>query len=222
MIKNIDFENIAILLDFDGTITTEDTNDKMVEKYGNENTIKIRKKFREGKSTFPEYFQEEISELRLTEDQYIDFLLKEIEISPGFLDFYKQAKEKSIRLGVISGGFRNGIIPFLRKYGIEDVEIFANELIFDDNRPHIEFLDSEYLKCCDKGPCGNCKIGHFNRYKRDGKKVMFVGDGTTDMPVAEVADLVFAKDSLAKYLDKRDIDYINYEDFRDINKFIFN
>lgn len=163
-----------------------------------------------------------MSELRLTEDEYINFLLEKIEISPGFLEFYEKAKEKNIRIGIISGGFKNGIVPFLKKYGIEDIEIFSNKLIFDGDRIHIEFLDGEDIKCCDKGPCGNCKIKHYNRYKEDAKKIIFIGDGTTDMPVAEVAEIVFAKDALAKYLDKKDIDYIFYRDFIDINNIIFN
>lgn len=222
ILKNIDFNELAILVDFDGTITTEDTNNKLVEVYGNETTNRLRKEFREGKLNFPDYFQGEMSELRLTEDEYINFLLEKIEISPGFLEFYKNVKEKGVRIGIISGGFRNGIIPFLKKHGIDDIEIFSNKLIFDGNKPYIKFADGQDLKCCDKGPCGNCKIKHYNRYKKDAKKVIFIGDGTTDMPVAEVAEIVFAKDSLAKYLDKKGIDYIFYKDFRDINKLVFN
>lgn len=222
LLKNIDFNEIAILVDFDGTITTKDTNNLLVEVYGNETTDRLKKEFREGKLNFPEYFQGEMSQLRLTEDEYINFLLEKVEISPGFLEFYEKIKEKGIRIGIISGGFKNGIIPFLKKHGIEDIEIFSNKLIFDRDMPHIEFLDGQDFKCCDKGPCGNCKIKHYNRYKKDSEKVIFIGDGTTDMPVAEVADVVFAKDSLAKYLDQKGIDYIFYEDFRDINKVIFN
>ncbi|OLS03473.1 MtnX-like HAD-IB family phosphatase [Tissierella creatinophila] len=222
LLKNIDFNEIAILVDFDGTITTKDTNNLLVEVYGNETTDRLKKEFREGKLNFPEYFQGEMSQLRLTEDEYINFLLEKVEISPGFLEFYENIKEKGIRIGIISGGFKNGIISFLKKHGIKDIEIFSNKLIFDGDIPHIEFLDGQDFKCCDKGPCGNCKIKHYNRYKKDAEKVIFIGDGTTDMPVAEVADVVFAKDSLAKYLDQKSIDYIFYEDFRDINKLIFN
>ena len=222
LLKNIDFNELAILVDFDGTITTKDTNNKLVEVYGNDTTKEIEREFRAGKLTFPQYFQGEMSQLRLTEDEYINFLLEEIEISPGFLEFYEKVKEKNIRIGIISGGFKNGIIPFLKKYGIDDIEIFSNKLIFDGDRISIEFLDGEDKKCCDRGPCGNCKIKHYNRYKKDAKKVIFIGEGTTDMPVAEVAEIIFAKDALAKYLDKKDIDYIFYRDFIDINNSIFN
>lgn len=221
MLKDINFKKLAILVDFDGTITTEDTNDKMVSVYGNHNTDKIKKDFKEGKLTFPAYFQAEISELRLTEEEYINFLLKKIELSPGFLDFYKKIKERDIPLGIISGGFENGIVPFLEKHGIEDIEIFANRLVFEGDKAHIKFLHGEDTHCCDQGPCGNCKINHYYNYKEKREDIIFVGDGVTDMPLANVAEIVFAKDSLADYMDKKGIDYIDYEDFNDINRKIF-
>lgn len=221
MLSNIDFNDLAILVDFDGTITTEDTNDKMVKIYGNANVNKIKEDFREGKASFPKYFQSEMQEIRLTEDQYIKFLLEKIEISPGFLDFYEKAKERDIPLGIISGGFENGIIPYLKKHGIEDVDIFANKLVFQGNKAHIEFLHGQETMCCPRGPCGNCKIKHYFNYKEKKKNVIFIGDGVTDMPLAEVAEIVFAKDSLADYLDNKEIEYIPYEDFKDINKIIF-
>lgn len=222
MLGKIDFKDIAILVDFDGTITNKDTNTKLIDYYGDESkTNEIRKDFKAGKLTFPEYFQSEIDGIRLTEEEYIDFLLEKIEISPGFLEFYKEVKEKEIKIGIVSGGFINGIAPFLKKYGIEDVDIFANTLVFDNDKPYIKFLDGMDTICCDKGPCGNCKIKHYNRYKEMAEKVIFVGDGITDMPVAEKADIIFAKDSLADYLDQRGINYIGYENFKDIDKIIF-
>lgn len=43
LLKNIDFNELAILVDFDGTITTKDTNNKLVEVYGNDNNKQIQK-----------------------------------------------------------------------------------------------------------------------------------------------------------------------------------
>lgn len=220
MLKDIKFEELAILIDFDGTITTEDTNTKLINKYGNR-ISKTKEDFRDGKLTFTEYFQEEMSRVRITEAEYIDFILEEIEISPGFIKFFKKAKENNIQVGIVSGGFENGIRIFLKKYGIEDIEIFANRLIFDGDKAYIKFIDGDDANCCDKGPCGNCKIDHYYKYKENAKKIMFIGDGLTDMPVADVAEIVFAKDSLARYSDKKGIDYIKYEDFNDINRILF-
>lgn len=220
MFRDIKFKDLAILIDFDGTVTTEDTNDKLIIEHGN-NIDAIEESFNEGELTFTEFFHAGMDEVRITEGEYLDFILEEIELSPGFLEFYKRAKENHIQIGIVSGGFENGIRPFFKKYGIEDLDIFANKLTFNGDRPSIKFMDGDDADCCHKGPCGNCKIDHYYEYKKRGKKVVFIGDGLTDMPVADVAEIVFAKDSLAEYLDKKKIEYVEYEDFNDINKILF-
>ncbi|MFP4452813.1 MAG: hypothetical protein ACLFPI_05525 [Desulfobacterales bacterium] len=45
-----------------------------------------------------------------------------------------------------------------------------------------------------------------------------IGDGMTDYNMARNADIVFARSSLARYLEKSGIDLIRWEDFNDIRK----
>ena len=220
MLEKFDLDKVAILVDFDGTITSKDTNVELIKKHGNK-LEDIKKDYREGNLTFTEYFQAEISRVQITEEEYVDFILNDIKLSPGFMDFYRTVKEKDIKLGLVSGGFENGIKPFLSKHGIENMDIFANKLEFNGNQPKIVFRDGMYDDCCDLGPCGNCKLEHYSEYKEDYEKVIFIGDGTTDKPVARISDMVFAKESLANYLEEHNIDYIAYEDFKDINRKLF-
>ena len=43
-------------------------------------------------------------------------------------------------------------------------------------------------------------------------RTIFVGDGLSDRYAAEAADVVFAKDKLAKYCDQQNLSYLFYED----------
>ena len=158
----------------------------------------------------------------IKKEQYLDMILNEVELSPVFIEFYNKTKEKSIPWGVVSGGFRTGIVPFLEKHGIEDIDIYANDLIFNEDYLEIKFKDGEEQDCCDYGPCGNCKIGLYERFKKKYDTVIFIGDGITDKPVANIADIVFAKDSLLDYVEEKRIDHIPWDDFNDINRILFN
>lgn len=210
--------DISILIDFDGTITKVDSNDLLVEKYSN-NLIEDLSQTEE-ELNFMESFSLLINDVNITEREYLEFMLEEVELTKGFYDFYKRAKLYSIPLGVVSGGFENGIVPFLNKHGIKDIEVYANKLKFDGKNISIEYYHN-IDNCCDIGSCGNCKVMHYERYKKDNKKVIFIGDGITDRSVAAKADIVFAKDGLLKYCTKNNIDCIPWEDFDDISKFIF-
>ena len=45
-----------------------------------------------------------------------------------------------------------------------------------------------------------------------------IGDSFTDMNMAQAVDTIFARDVLAKYLEKQGKSYIPYEDFFDVVK----
>ncbi|NLY46458.1 MAG: MtnX-like HAD-IB family phosphatase [Tissierella sp.] len=215
---DINIKDICFLIDFDGTITKMDSNDLLVEKFSH-NPIKDISQT-EGEVNFMESFSFLINNVNITEEEYLEFMLKEVELTKGFYDFYKKSKSLNIPMAVISGGFENGILPFLNKHDIKDIDVYANRLNFGDNNISIEYYHN-IDDCCDIGSCGNCKVIHYERYKKDNKKVIFIGDGITDRSVAGKADIVFAKDGLLKYCNKNDIDCIPWKDFDDISKIIF-
>lgn len=220
MIKINDLDSVAILSDFDGTITTEDTNAKLIKYFGNEKTRERYNQYRKGEIHLLPYLELQYRDIGINEEEYTNFILNKIEISRGFKEFYENIKRHNIPFAIISGGFNNGITPFLKKHGINDIDVYANSINFGD-----EVTLEYYHKtpdCCKLGPCGNCKIKHYENYKEEDNIVIFIGDGVTDKPVAEVADIVFAKDGLLDYCKDNDIDCIPWKDFRDINKIIFN
>ena len=216
--KEHSLDNTAILIDFDGTITKRDTNDLLVEKQFNTQIRNVIRNKRE--SNFIDFFGSLFNEIKITEEKYLEFILNEIELTKGFLEFYKKAKSYNIPIAVISGGFENGIKPFLNKHRIDEVDILANRLIFNGDNVKIDFYHNT-ADCCDIGYCGNCKVLHYERYKKDNDKVIFIGDGITDRAVANKADIVFAKDGLLKYCKDNNIDCIPWENFDDISKLIF-
>ena len=211
----------AIFIDFDGTITSEDTNDKLVEVFSNEEVVKFMKENDEREMTYIEYMDKLFSKLKIREEEYLEFILNEIKLSKGFLEFYENAKNLNIPIAIISGGFSNGIIPFLKKHGIDDAEIYSNHLNFQGNNVSLNFYHERDPKCCNIGYCGNCKTIHVNQFRKRYKKIIFIGDGITDEPVASKADIVFAKDGLLDYCKENHIEYIAWNDFNDIGNIVF-
>src|SRR5699024_9434105 len=136
-------------------------------------------------------------DIGITEEEYTSFMLNKIEISKGFEEFYENIKRHNIPFAIISGGFNNGIIPFLKKHGINDIDVYANSINFGDEVT-LEYYHNT-SDCCKLGACGNCKIKHYENYKEEDNIVIFIGDGVTDRAVAGVADIVFAKDGLLDY-----------------------
>ncbi len=221
MLKKDDFRDLVVISDFDGTISKHDTNDLLMKCFGNKENKNIERLFREGKIGLKEGMRRHFQELDIDEETYLAFILSDIEMDVGFKQFHKKLKEQDIPLVIVSGGFLNGILPFLEKEKVKIEHIHANKLLFKKDKIEIDFLTNE-VECHGKfRPCGNCKLKHFEEIKRSYGKVLFVGDGLTDRCIAERADIVFAKDDLAEYCSEVMIPYIRYENFNDISTKFF-
>ena len=61
-----------------------------------------------------------------------------------------------------------------------------------------------------------CKSGHIRRAKRDGYTTVYIGDGITDRCPAAVADIIFAKRYLKKYLTAKGISFTPFDTFAEI------
>lgn len=222
MINIKDLGKIAVLVDFDGTITRQDTNDLLIERYGNEKTRNLEKKYENRELNSLDFFKKIFFEINMTEKEYLDFILNNFEITEGFIKFYNSLRSNNIPISIISGGIENGILPFLRNHGINEIEVYANRIVFSENQMSVEFYDGDnpHIDCSKSDPCGNCKARHYRRYKEMYDTVVFIGDGTTDRCVAEIADIVFAKDSLLEYCKVNNIEHIPWTDFNDISNLI--
>lgn len=216
----IDYGDTIILIDFDGTITDKDTNVEIIEKFGDHEAIEIEKNHMSSEYDKLDVVQLIFDRIKISESEYINYILENFELTKGFIDFYNMSLKKQMDMAIISGGFTNGIYPFLAKYNLESIPVYANSLEFVGKNIKVSFYDKE-KNCCLNGPCGNCKVKRFNEFKKKYKKIIFIGDGHTDRWVAQIADLVFAKDELVEFCKKDRVDYIYWDTFDDISKIIF-
>lgn len=219
--KNLeDLNNTVVLSDFDGTITTFDTNTRLFDRLAEREYIeKLRERYRNGEIDLKTLFNLHFSNVSLSEDQYLDYILNEVELQKGFKRFYNNLRDQNIPFSIVSGGFETGIKPFLKKHGFEGIPIYANKLIFDGERVKVEYYDEEYLShVIDEDHYVDCKVEILKDYRKRYDNIIFLGDGSTDIHVAEKVDILFAKDYLEEYCIQKNIDYIGWEDFDDINE----
>ena len=125
---------------------------------------------------------------------------------------------KKIELYVVSDGFDFFINRTLKKYGIKSfVKVFSNKLNYSKGKLIPVFpLFNQYCKK-DSGLC-KCEI--IKKLKKD-RRVLYIGDGTSDICAANLADILFAKDSLAEHCDQNGINYLKFKTFKDICEYLY-
>ncbi|PVG01335.1 hypothetical protein CPB86DRAFT_97953 [Serendipita vermifera] len=219
--KNAKF---VVLSDWDGTITSFDSNDHLTDNYGfgKERRRELNIEILKGKTTFRDAFIEMLDSIPLSYEQCRDILVQDVKLDPGFADFYAWCKENEIPVTIVSSGMTPWIRAVLSKLiGEEEaskIEVICNDVEYDANgRWHIKFRHPE-------SGFGHDKSQAILPYRdlENPPTLFFFGDGVSDMSAAKHADLLFCKvletgeSDLARYCDTHGVPYLKFHTFKEV------
>jgi len=205
--------NTAYFIDFDGTITSQDTAAAMINAFVPE-------------ADYPAIMQiselwqrREISTMECANRAFQYFnadlnsmlsLLKTITIDDSFLQFLDICAQSGDQAYVLSDGFDLCIKTVFQKYAI-DLPFYANTLVYDNGFN---------IKCPHSNPacghCGVCKTSLMQRIKKTSRWSVYIGDGYSDTCPVIHADMVFAKEPLYTLCRDKGIEAIKFNSFAEI------
>ena len=213
-------EEYEFFTDFDGTITSIDSTEAMINTYGNEAVLIIEERFLAGKVNNRESMVDVYRMMNLTQEMYNN-VLHSIKIDPGFAHFCAALKAAGGDITVVTGSAIEGVRNYLHSNGIDDLTIRGNKMEAQDGIIVFYCADEIEDTHCIEADCAQCKSKWLIRAREQGKKVLYIGDGVTDRCAANYTDILFAKHSLARYCEENDIPFIRYNDFYDIYRYLF-
>jgi 2,3-diketo-5-methylthio-1-phosphopentane phosphatase len=120
--------------DFDGTITTQDSNDFMTDNlgYGKEKRVQGNHDVLYGHMHFRDSFIDMLDSIQTPFDECVATLLANIKLDPGFKEFYAWSRENNIPIVILSGGMQPVIRALLDKLlgaGTWDIQIVSNDVV---------------------------------------------------------------------------------------------
>lgn len=116
--------NVLVFSDFDGTIIIQDTGKILFDRYGYspEKQEKLEEALHSGQRTFRDVSEELWGSLKLPLNEGIDIVLQELEIDPGFHNFYNFCLNFNIPFWIVSSGLYPLLKAALSKFlGVEVV-----------------------------------------------------------------------------------------------------
>lgn len=205
---------ILILCDFDGTVSTKDTVNRLVREhiFSPEWRYHVKR-----------YLLEEIGSkgvyeavgpiMKMRWQDLEDFVIQHAALDPDFPGFLQWARNQGIDVKILSDGFDVTIKTLFRNHGIENLEIFANRLeIGEDGSVKISCPHAD--PAC--GTCGTCKLSVVRALRSIYEKIILIGDGESDRHAAAEVDLVLALRDLFVYCAREGIPAIRVESFREV------
>ena len=205
--------HLAVLTDFDGTITQTDVAEAILEEFAPASWWEIEELHRARKIGTRETLARQFALLRAKQVDVLRFVDAHVELNESFRDFAAFCKGRGIRLEIVSEGLDFYVRHLMRKWHLE-VPVRTNHAVFEEGRIRIEYPWADAT--CTL--CGTCKLLRLFELRTQGHPIAYVGDGHSDLCPAIEADLLFAKAELAQLCDQEEIEYIPFERFADVQR----
>ncbi len=210
-------EKIIFICDFDGTVTVEDTLESVFDRFCTGDWWETENRMRAGQITRTEALFKEVSLMDADEFEVNTHLDDNIEIRNGFSNFLEMVHRGEHELLILSGGFRKWIEKIFSRINAGDCsfQVSSNDIKYTGNRKW-EFIPNPGTLEPLCSNCPNCKRAVVEKYKKDGYKVIYIGDGDTDFCPSVYADTIYAVSQLAEKLAKGGTSFHFFKDFNSI------
>ncbi len=200
-----------MFIDFDGTITKQETLDGSMKLTIDPDLYKEKhREMLNGKITLSEALHIGFETVPSSKLPIIMDFVRTVPVREGFMELLTTMKEMKIPVIVISGGLKPYIEEKLEPYKDLILDIYSVDL---DCTGEYMRLVSEYEEA------GEIMQKTKVMAKYDYEYAICVGDSYTDFRMARASQLVFARDVLVEFLEKQSIPYEPWDDFYDIRDY---
>jgi 2,3-diketo-5-methylthio-1-phosphopentane phosphatase len=209
---------VHVYCDFDGTITTIDGTDLLLERHASAEWRQWEDRWTAGEISSRECLSRQVSLLRADRDAVVA-LARELPVDPGFVGLAQGCRDRGIPLTIVSDGLDLVVETVLAQLELSGVRYFANELRWD--REGAPFLASPHAATvCERGG-GTCKCTVTAISSAAKRRSVYVGDGQSDFCIAPKASSVFAKGRLRTYCEQRGIAHRPFDSLTEVAHDLF-
>jgi 2,3-diketo-5-methylthio-1-phosphopentane phosphatase len=205
-------ERTLVLCDFDGTVSPMDVGNRLLNCFTGADWERIDRDYCAGRIGSQAAYRMIAPLVRGTRDDMLEYVLSVAALDRHFAEFHHICRQNSVELKIVSDGLDFYIEALLARYGLTGLEFFANRTVFQGEAVTFEFPGASD----DCGRCGNCKRSILMRCRQAYGRIVYIGDGHSDVCPAKHADLVFAKAVLFEKCSGNGNPCVRFETFKDI------
>ena len=201
--------NPILIIDFDSTFIQDETLDEIANLVADNNQKKeiknITNQAMEGKIDFGQALKKRVEMLKIHKRD-IENIIKILEkrVSLSFVKNKSKLRSISERIYIVSGGFKEIIIPIVSDYGISKSNVYANEFIYND-KDYISGINAKSPMSYSDGKIRALKKINFTT------EAFVIGDGSTDLEMKTVngirAFICFTENIVRKSVSEK-ADYV--------------
>jgi len=206
---------LALQLDFDGTITEEDVSFLLLDTFAHGDWRKYLAAYTARKMTVGAFSKKAFGLVTADEKTLTDFVLSSpgSKTRRGFWELIDYCKRKGVIVVIVSNGCEFYIKAVLDKKGITGVEVHAAQSVFSPAGMQVRYIGPDGKEIDD-----GFKEAYTDELCRQAYRVLYIGDGGSDIYSARKSKHVCATGQLLKLCQSEGLNWYPFEDFLDVVK----
>jgi 2-hydroxy-3-keto-5-methylthiopentenyl-1-phosphate phosphatase len=200
-----------IQCDFDGTITEEDAAFFLLDEFAQGDWRRVLQDYKEHRISIREFSVRVFAMIRADKATLLRVLEGNVRVRPGLHELVHYCQERGLRFVIVSNGLAFYEHAVLRDLGLEDVELHAAEASF-----HPEGMKVEYAGPDGKELAYGFKETYVKSFLKLGYRLIYIGNGDSDIAPARYAHHVFATDELLAFCKENDVRCQPFDTFFDV------
>ncbi len=199
--------------DFDNTIAEFDVSFMLLDAFANGDWRQFLEEYREHRIPVGVFSQRTFAMIKADEKTMLDYLFAgdRVSIRPGFKELLDLCSRKGFAFVIVSNGLRFYIEAVLKHIGVSGIEVFAAHTEFKSDGLGITYIGPDGQPVLD-----NFKQLYVERHKNQGYRVIYIGDGYSDIAPASLTDRVFARDDLLAHCWENNLKCAPFNDLNDV------
>jgi 2-hydroxy-3-keto-5-methylthiopentenyl-1-phosphate phosphatase len=197
--------------DFDGTVTEEDISFFLLDAFAQGDWRRLLREYKEHRISVGEFNTRAFAMVKADKHTLLEALKGNVKVRAGFHELVSYCLKKGFRLVIVSNGLEFYIGAVLKDLGLRNIEVYAAQASF-----HPEGMKVQYVGPSGKRLEDGFKEAYTQSFLKLGYKVIYVGNGDSDVAPAKYAHHIFATGDLLAYCKENNLKYKPFETFIDI------
>lgn len=207
--------SLVVVCDFDGTVTEEDVCLQLLDRFAGDGWRRLEDEYESGRIDLQTCLVGQVGLFGVSRGEMVAWARQHARLRPGFAEFVAYCRRRGVPFFLVSAGLDFYIEAILEREGIEglDITCIATETLGE--RVRVVLPLAGYAELAN---LSDFKEVIVREHKARGKRVVYIGDGSTDFRAARHADHVFARDKLLAYCERHALACLAYETFADVQR----
>ena len=197
--------------DFDGTITEKDVSFMILDAFADGDWRQIWAQYIGGKIPVSRFNTLAFAMVKADEQTLLKFVEDKARMRAGFHQLLACCERKGFQFAIVSNGLDFYIEAILRDMGVGDIEVFAAQTRFGTDGIDIRYIGPQGDQL-DEG----FKEAYVRLFRERGYRIIYIGNGASDVSPARQAYHVFATGELLAHCREIKFDCTPFTDLSDI------